>query len=70
MNNIEIEDNVISTETPIEAVVRVADTDSEDENVPLSTLAVPKSKKEWKWRKQFRKVNVEKCKFTERHCEY
>ena len=65
-NNIEIEDNVISTETPIEAVVRVADTDSEDENVPLSTLAVPKSKKEWKWRKQFRKVNVEKCKFTEK----
>ena len=40
------------------------DSDSDD-NVPLSSLQVPKADKEWKWRQQFERVYVEKCVFAE-----
>ena len=52
--------------TPIEAVVQISQPDSDsDDNVPLSSLQVPKTDKEWKWRQQFKRVYVEKCVFAE-----
>ena len=55
-----------NTPTPIEAVVRISQPDSDsDDDVPLSSLQVPKADKEWKWRKQFKIVYVEKCVFAE-----
>ena len=45
-----------NTPTPIEAVVRISQPDSDsDDDVPLSSLQVPKADKEWKWRKQFKR---------------
>ena len=39
-----------NTPTPNEAVVRISQPDSDsDDNVPLSSLQVPKADKEWKW---------------------
>ena len=38
-----------NTPTPIEAVVRISQPDSDsDDDVPLSSLKVPKADKEWK----------------------
>ena len=55
-----------NTPTPIEAVVRISQPDSDsDDDVPLSSLQVPKADKEWKWRKQFKRAYVEKCAFAE-----
>ena len=55
-----------NTPTPIEAVVRISQPDSDsDDDVPLSSLQVPKADKEWKWRKQFKRAYVEKCVFAE-----
>ena len=55
-----------NTPTPIEAVVRISQPDSDsDDDVPLSTLQVPKVDKEWKWRKHFKGAYVEKCVFSE-----
>ena len=55
-----------NTPTLIEAVVQISQPDSDsDDNVPLSSLQVPKADKEWKWRKQFRRAYVEKCVFAE-----
>ena len=49
-----------NTPAPIEAVVQISQPDSDsDDDVPLSSLQVPKADKEWKWRKQFKRVNVE-----------
>ena len=54
-----------NTPTPIEAVVRISQPDSDsDDDVPLSSLQVPKADKEWKWRKQFKRAYVEKCVFA------
>ena len=55
-----------NTPTPIAAVGRISQSDSDsDEDVPLSSLQVPKADKEWKWRKQFKRAHVEKCVFAE-----
>ena len=55
-----------NTPTSIEAVVRISQPDSySDDNVPLSSLQVPKADEEWKWRKQFKRANVEKYVFAE-----
>ena len=55
-----------NTPTPIEAVVRISQPDSDsDDDVPLSSLQVPKADKEWKWRKQFKRAYVEKGVFAE-----
>ena len=55
-----------NTPTPIEAVVQISQPDSDsDDDVPLSSLQVPKADKEWKWRKQFKRAYVEKCVFAE-----
>ena len=55
-----------NTPTPIEAVVRISQPDSDsDDDVPLSSLQVPKADKEWKWRKQFKRAYVEKFVFAE-----
>ena len=55
-----------NTPTPTEAVVRISQPDSDsDGNAPMSSLHVPKSDKEWKWRKQFKKAYIEKCVFAE-----
>ena len=55
-----------NTPTLIEAVVQISQPDSDsDDNVPLSSLQVPKADKEWKWRKQFKRAYVEKCVFAE-----
>ena len=55
-----------NTPTPIEAVVWISQADSDsDDNVPLSSLQVPKADKERKRRKQFKRVYVEKCVFVE-----
>ena len=55
-----------NTPAPIEVVVRISQPDSDsDDDVPLSSLQVPKADKEWKWRKQFKRAYVEKCVFTE-----
>ena len=55
-----------NTPTPIEAVVRISQPDSDsDDDVPLSSLQVPKADKEWKWRKQFKRADVEKYVFAE-----
>ena len=52
--------------TPIEAVVRISQLDSDsDGDIPLSSLQVPKVDKEWKWRKQFKRAYVETCVFAE-----
>ena len=41
-----------NTPTPIEAVVRISQPDSDsDDDVPLRSLQVPKADKEWKWKK-------------------
>ena len=54
------------TPTPIEAVVRISQRDSDsDDDVPLSSLQFPKAVKAWKWRKQFKRAYVEKCVFAE-----
>ena len=50
-----------NTPAPIEAVVRISQPVSDsDDDVPLSSLQVPKADKEWKWRKQFKRAYVEK----------
>ena len=55
-----------NTPTPIEVVVRISQPDSDsDDDVPLSSLQVPKADKEWKWRKQFKKAYLEKFAFAE-----
>ena len=55
-----------NTATPIEPVVRISQPDSDsDDDVPLSSLQVPKADKEWKWRKHFKRAYVEKCVFAE-----
>ena len=55
-----------NTPTPIEAVVRISQPDSDsDDDIPLSSLQVPKADKEWKWRKQFKRAYVEECVFAE-----
>ena len=55
-----------NTPTPIEAVVQISQPDSDsDDDVPLSSLQVPKADKEWKRRKQFKRAYVEKCFFAE-----
>ena len=55
-----------NTPTPIEAVVQISQLNSDsDDDVPLSSLQVPKADKEWKWRKQFKRAYVEKCVFAE-----
>ena len=52
--------------TAIDAVVRIFQPYSDsDYDVPLSSLQVPKADKEWKWRKQFKRADVEKCVFAE-----
>ena len=54
------------TPTPIEAVVRISQRDSDsNDDIPLSSLQVPKADKEQKWRKQFKRAYVEKCVFAE-----
>ena len=46
-----------NTPTPIEAVVRISQPDSDsDDDIPLSSLQLPKADKEWKWRKQFKRA--------------
>ena len=61
-----------NTPTPIEAVVRISQPDSDsDDDVPLSSLQVPKADKEWKWRKQFKRAYVEKmCLCRRRYSQY
>ena len=55
-----------NTPTPIEVVVRISQPDSDsDDDVPLTSLQVPKADKEWKCRKQFKRAYVEKCVFAE-----
>ena len=55
-----------NTPIPIEAVVQISQPDSDsDDDVPLSSLQVPKADKEWKWRKQFKRAYKEKCVFAE-----
>ena len=55
-----------NTPTPIEAVIRISQPDSDsDDDVPLSSLQVLKADKEWKWRKRFKRAYVEKCVFAE-----
>ena len=52
--------------TAIDSVVRIFQPYSDsDYDVPLSSLQVPKADKEWKWRKQFKRADVEKCVFAE-----
>ena len=55
--------HVISTSITIDILIRIAkpDLDTDDEDVPLSSLKAPKDDEEWKWRKQ-----LEKCKFTKK----
>ena len=54
-----------NTPTPNEAVVRISQPDCDsDDDVPLSSLQVPKADKEWKWRKQFKRAYLEKCVFA------
>ena len=65
-NCLDIENHLSNTPTPIEAVVRISQAYSDsDDNVPLSSLQVPKADKERKWRKQFKRVYVERCVFVE-----
>ena len=46
-----------NTPTPIEAVVQISQPDSDsDDDIPLSSLQLPKADKEWKWRKQFKRA--------------
>ena len=46
-----------NTPTPIEAVARISQPDSDsDDDVLLSSLQVPKADKQWKWRKQFKRA--------------
>ena len=61
-----------NTPTPIEAVVRISQPDSDtDDDVPLSSLQVLKADKEWKWRKQFKRAYVEKmCLCRRRYSQY
>ena len=55
-----------NTPTPLEAVVRIYQPDSDsDDDVPLSSLQIPKDDQEWKWRKQFKRAYMEKCVFAE-----
>ena len=55
-----------NTPTPIEIVVWVSQPDSDsDDDIPLSSLQVPKADKEWNWRKQFKRTYVEKYVFAE-----
>ena len=55
-----------NTLTPIEVVVQISQPHFDsNEDVPLSSLQVPKADKEWKWRKQFKRAYVEKCVFAE-----
>ena len=55
-----------NTTTPIKAVVRISQPESDSEgDVPLSSLQFPKADKEWKRRKQFKRAYVEKCFFAE-----
>ena len=55
-----------NTPTPIEAVVPISQTNFDsDDDVPLSSLQVPKTDKEWNWRKQFKRAYVAKCVFAE-----
>ena len=55
-----------NTPTPIEAVVPISQTNFDsDDDVPLSSLQVSKTDKEWKWRKQFKRAYVAKCVFAE-----
>ena len=52
--------------TRIQAVVRIFQpAPDSDDNVPLSSLQVPKADKEWKRRKQFKRAYVEKYVFVE-----
>ena len=55
--------HVISTSITIDILVRISkpDLDTEDDDVPLSSLKVPKDDEEWKWRKQ-----IDKCQFTKK----
>ena len=47
-------------------MVRISQPDSDsDDDVPLSSLQVPKADKEWKWRKQFKRAYVKKFVFAE-----
>ena len=60
-----------NTPTPIEAVVRISQPDSDsDDDVPLNSLQVPKADKEWKWKKQFKRAYVEKCLCRGRYSQY
>ena len=55
-----------NTPTPIEAVARISQPDSDfDDDVLLSSLQVPKADKEWKWRKQFKRAYMVQCVFAE-----
>ena len=46
-----------NTPKPIEAVIRISQPDSDsDDDIPLSSLQLPKADKEWKWRKQFKRA--------------
>ena len=52
--------------TRIQAVVRIFQpAPDSDDNVPLSSLQVPKADKEWKRRKQLKRADVEKYVFVE-----
>ena len=64
---LDIENHLRDSKTPtlIEAVVKISEHDSDsDDDVPLSSLQVPKADKEWKWRKQFKRTYVEKYVLT------
>ena len=58
----------IQTATPIEAVVRIIDPESDDEGVPLSNIATNKltvKQPNWTWKKQFKPLEIKKCTFAE-----
>lgn len=60
--------NIIQTTTPIEAVVRIVDPESEDDDVPLSNLVAVKpavKQPDWKWRKQYKTSAIKKCTLAE-----
>ena len=64
---LDIENHLRDSKTPtlIEAVVKISEHDSDsDDDVPLSSLQVPKADKEWKWRKQFKRTYVERYVFA------
>ena len=62
----EIESTSIPTTTPIEAVIRIANPESESEvdDTPLSSLSTVKDV-DWKWRKQYKKQRTCRRRYSE-----